>query len=281
MEAKLFGLNLLFILIGYLFGNILFGLIASKIKKVDLRSIGSGNVGATNTSRALGKKIGILVMLCDMFKGWLAVFICSIIYQTLGFNIVNGNREYFTRFGTLIYVSGFFAIVGHCFPIIYIIALFKYKFDFNQAKKFSGGKGAATTAGVFAAISPWIFLTAFLVFIIIFLTFRYVSLASMIAISTVCLYPLIPRLDYFYMLNIININGPILDQFPTVDNAYQIDALINYQQNYEYIITICSIGVAIGLLIDYKHKDNIYRLMTHTEKPFFNYKKKESKNNTI
>lgn len=273
MEAKLFGLTLLFVVIGYTLGNVLFGILISKLKKVDLRKIGSGNVGATNTSRALGKKIGILVMLCDMFKGWLAVFVCSIIYQTLGFSIAGGNNDNFTRFGTLIYVSGFFAIVGHCFPIFYIYAIFKYKFDFTKAKSYSGGKGAATTAGVFAAISPWIFLTAFLVFMIIFLTFRYVSLASMIAISTVCLYPLIPRYDYFYMLNVININGQIIPSFPTVDQAYRVDNLINYTQNYEYIITICVIGFSIGMLIDYRHKDNIIRLITHTEKPLFEWKK--------
>lgn len=158
MAGKIFGLSLLIIIIGYLLGNILFGLLASKIKHVDLRAVGSGNVGATNTSRALGKKIGILVLLCDMLKGWLAVTIASVLYQTLGYSIICGidkpNNDYYIKYGTLIYLAGFFAIIGHCFPIFYIVALFKFKFNFEEAKKYSGGKGAAATAGVFAAISP-------------------------------------------------------------------------------------------------------------------------------
>ncbi len=283
MGGKLFGLSLLIIFIGYVLGNILFGLLVSKIKHVDLRTIGSGNVGATNTSRALGKKIGILVLLCDMLKAWVAVMLASVVYQTLGHSIIfNSNytiiekEQTYIKFGTLIYLSGFFAIIGHCFPIFYIIALFKFKFNFEKAKQFSGGKGAAATAGVFAAISPWIFLCAFLVFITLFLIFRYVSLSSMVAISTVCLYPLIPRLDFLYMLNIFNIKTIL--PIPSVVYAYQVDALINYNINWEYILTIFIIGFSIGMLILYKHKDNIIRLNAKTEKPLFNYHKKQQKN---
>lgn len=283
MSGQIFGLALLIIIIGYIFGNILFGLLISKIKHVNLREIGSGNVGATNTSRALGKRIGILVLLCDMIKGWLAIMIASVIYQTLGHSIIfqsnlssDIQNQTYIKYGTLIYLAGFFAIVGHCFPIFYIIALFRFKFNFEKAKQFSGGKGAAATAGVFAAISPWIFLCAFLVFMTIFLTFRYVSLSSMIAISTVCLYPLIPRLDFLYMLNIYNINTIL--PIPSVVYAHQVDNIINYNTNWEYILTIFIIGMFIGILIVYKHKDNIQRLNSKTEKPLFNYSKNKQKN---
>lgn len=280
MEAKLFGLSLLFILIGYTLGNILFGLLISKIKKVDLRSKGSGNVGATNTSRVLGKKIGICVLIFDMFKGWLAIFISSIIYQTLGYMIVENQQIEYEKYAILIYISGLFTVIGHCFPIFYIFAIFKHKFDLTKAKSYSGGKGAASTAGVFAAISPWIFLIAFLIFMIIFFTFRYVSLSSIVAISTVCIFTLIPRLDYLYMLNILNIN-PVYGGYFNINEAYRIDDLIGYTYNkhWWYILTLFIISNAIGLIVFWKHKDNVKRLLTNTEKHLFEWKKENKNNN--
>lgn len=268
-QANIFFLSLLFMTIGYFNGNILFGLLISKIKKIDLRSQGSGNVGATNTSRILGKPIGILVLICDMLKGWMVVFVSSIIYQTLGHSLLS--QQNYQKFGWIIYISGLFVVIGHCFPVFYIYALFKFKFDLSLAKSFSGGKGAAPTAGVFTAISPWIFLLAFLVFNIIFLTFRYVSLSSMIAISTVFIFILIPRLDYFYILSILNIN-PILD-IPSVNEAYLIDNVISYQNTWPYILSLVLISFGISTIVVYKHKDNIKRLINKTEKPLFEWKK--------
>ena len=271
LVLKSFGLIILLVSIGYLLGNILFGSLCAKFKKVDLRSQGSGNIGATNTSRILGPTMGVLVLICDIFKGWLAVLLASITYQTLGNIIFENDNTIYQTMGIIIYIGGLFAIIGHCFPFFYIYMLLKTKWDLNKAKKMSGGKGAATTAGVFMGISPWIFLIAFLIFIIIFFVFRYVSLASIVAISTVCVFTLIPRLNYFYMLNIFEIH-PVLE-VPKVEEAYKIDEIISYKNNWSYILGMFIIANIIGLLITFKHKDNIKRLLNGSEKHLFEWKK--------
>lgn len=266
--ASFFGLSILFCLIGYFFGNILFGLIISKIKRIDLRNIGSGNVGATNSLRAFGKIIGISVMLFDMIKCWISVFISVIIYHFIVPKFLTQTNYYlYSQNGFIIYLSGLFSIIGHCFPIFYIYALIKYKGDFNIAKKYSGGKGAACAAALLASISPWIFVISFFVFFIIVLITRYVSLSSIIAISITSFLTLIPYLDYLYILNIPNLN--ILETIPNVTNAYNIVKTINYQNNWWYILSLFLILLFSSLIVIYRHKQNIIKLINKAESKIF------------
>ena len=106
-------------------GSVLFGLIAASRAGMDLRGTGSGNVGATNVGRLLGKGSGRVVLLLDALKG---------LVPTLGAHLLLGRTDPFTA------ATGFAASFGHCYPIWY---------------RFKGGKAAATSAGVLLAVAPW------------------------------------------------------------------------------------------------------------------------------
>jgi acyl phosphate:glycerol-3-phosphate acyltransferase len=141
-------------LAAYLIGSIPSGYLAGRAKGIDLRKEGSGNIGATNALRVLGKKWGYLVFAADIFKGWLSV--------TLAYALANRYApEQVTVAGIL---AALFAVVGHNFPVWL---------------GFKGGKGIATSAGIMIALFPiWIFLVALGVWVALFYGTRYVSVAS-------------------------------------------------------------------------------------------------------
>lgn len=262
MSESIFGLAVLFIFIGWCLGSILFGSIISLVLKKKIRESGSGNIGATNVLRTVGKKSAIAVLLFDFFKSWLAVFLCLIAYKELMPLIVNGNKELYESFGPLIYLGGLFTILGHCFPIQYFFILFKTKFNFQEAKKHSGGKGVSSSAGLVASISPWIFLIIAVVFFSLVFITRYVSLSSIVTTILTTFLFLIPELDYFYMLNVLDAN---IINIPDVSEALLIAQTINYWNNWWYIMTIVLIFVIISIVVVYRHKENIIRLYNHNE----------------
>lgn len=120
---------------------------------IDLRTVGSGNLGATNTFRALGWKVALPVLLVDLFKGWVPV---ALFPALPGAPVGDG---WALAFGAA-------AIVGHV-----------YSFWVG----FRGGKGVATGAGVFLALAPWAVLVVLLLWIAVFATTRIVSLGSILA----------------------------------------------------------------------------------------------------
>ncbi len=135
-------------------GSIPFGFLAAKAKGIDIRSVGSGNIGATNAMRVLGKPAGIFVLLLDVLKGYVAcAFLPPLIFNWLAPHS-SGLFTYFqyepaevqNRFKI---VAGIFAVLGH---------------NYTCWLKFKGGKGIATTAGVYLALAPWAVLIAFIVF---------------------------------------------------------------------------------------------------------------------
>lgn len=145
--------------IAYLFGSFPTAIIAGKIlKKIDIRDYGSGNAGATNVLRTLGWKAALVVLLIDMFKGFVPVFwIAPAVH---------------VQVDTLIYLqilAAIAAIAGHIWTIF---------------AGFKGGKGVGTSAGVFLALAPLPLLIALLVFIIIVAFSKYVSLGSLLAALT-------------------------------------------------------------------------------------------------
>ncbi|WP_341285452.1 glycerol-3-phosphate 1-O-acyltransferase PlsY [Priestia megaterium] len=148
--------NTIIILLAYLIGSVPFALVIGKgIYKTDVRKHGSGNLGATNTFRALGKKAGIAVMIGDMAKGSLAACLPLMIDSHLH-----------------MLIPGFIAILGHSYPIF---------------AKFKGGKSVATTAGVFLAFSPLSFILGILAFLVTLKFSKYVSLSSSIGALVVFL----------------------------------------------------------------------------------------------
>jgi acyl phosphate:glycerol-3-phosphate acyltransferase len=135
----------------YIIGSIPFGLLISKAKGVDIRTMGSGNIGATNVLRCLGKPLGIACFALDALKGYLpaALFpVLGIIHPTFGI------------------LFGAAAILGHNFPVFL---------------KFKGGKGVATSAGVLLGVAPLAVVIGVLTWVIIFYASGYVSLGSIIA----------------------------------------------------------------------------------------------------
>ena len=141
--------------IGYLLGSFPSGLIISRMRGVNIQKHGSGNIGATNVLRVVGKKWGYFVFGLDALKGLVAVRIAFAIVHPAGTAITQ--RE-------LIGIAGGLAcILGHAFPVWL---------------RFRGGKGVATSAGVLLGLMPLAVVSVFAVWIILFQITRYVSVAS-------------------------------------------------------------------------------------------------------
>lgn len=151
-------MNYIFLLtIAYLIGSVSTAVFVSKrIYGIDIREYGSGNAGATNTFRVLGKKAGIAVMLVDMMKGWAAIQLSHLsIYPWGSEQIIN------LQIGL-----GLCAVIGHIFPIW---------------SGFRGGKGIATLFGMILAIQPLVAVSLIGVFLLMLFLTKYVSLSSIAA----------------------------------------------------------------------------------------------------
>ena len=145
------------VLAAYLIGSLPFGyLVAMVVSREDIRTKGSGNIGATNVARVLGAKWGILVLLLDAIKGLGPVWGLPRLFLDAGDPL----------FLHVQVACGLATIIGHMFPC-YL--------------KFSGGKGVATSLGVIMILSPWATLAAFATFVASILVSRIVSLSSMLA----------------------------------------------------------------------------------------------------
>lgn len=139
-------------LVSYLLGSIPTGYLVAKARGIDIRSVGSGNIGATNVFRILGKPAGITVLLVDALKGFIAC-------RFFAFGPDTPNELHHM-------VAGLFAILGH---------------NYTCWLKFKGGKGIATSAGVLLALAPAGFAVALAIFLIVLAMTRYVSLSSIMA----------------------------------------------------------------------------------------------------
>ncbi len=150
-------MNFLILIIAYLLGSIPSAIwIGKKFYKIDVREFGSGNAGATNTFRVLGKKAGIPVLLMDVFKGFISVNLVR--YQNLF-------EPHEIGYINLQLALGIAAVLGHIFPVF---------------AGFRGGKGIATLLGIIIAIHPKGALVAIGLFLVILIITKYVSLGSMI-----------------------------------------------------------------------------------------------------
>ncbi len=166
------------LILSYLVGAIPFGLLFSRAVGKDVRREGSGNIGATNVNRVLGKKLGVLTLFCDIAKGFFPVYLISVFLPEVP------ERVFF------ISLCGLATVVGHMFPV-YL--------------RFKGGKGVATALGVFLFFSPFSILVALFVFIAVVVLSGFVSAGSL-AVSA-----LIPLLFWYFGVedSIIVITGVI------------------------------------------------------------------------
>lgn len=148
-EAHLFSLFLA-VVSAYLCGSIPTGVLIARRLGVEVRKVGSGNIGATNVARSAGKKAGLLTLVGDAAKGLIPVLVVR--FLNLG--------------ETTVAATAVAALLGHLFPLFL---------------GFSGGKGVATGLGVFLGLAPYAILLALLLFLAVFALFRIVSLSSLVA----------------------------------------------------------------------------------------------------
>jgi len=162
---------ILIITICYLLGSIPFGYIMGKLfKKVDIREFGSGNIGASNALRILGPSLASLVVIGDVGKGILSIYLV----------------KYFNIDSSLILaIAGLAVICGH---------------DWSLFLGLKGGKGIATTFGVVFALNPTISILALIVGGVVVITTRYVSLASIFAVISIFIFTILFKQPYEYII---------------------------------------------------------------------------------
>lgn len=155
---------LLLIPVAYLLGSVPFGLMVGRMKGIDPRTAGSGNIGATNVGRLLGRKFFVIVFLLDLLKGLVPMLAAAAVLRNAADPQTFGAGTY-----ALWFAVGLAAIVGHMFSVFL---------------RFKGGKGVATSSGVVLGLFPYFTLpglAALAVFFAVFKAKRYVSLASIVA----------------------------------------------------------------------------------------------------
>ncbi len=195
----------------YLIGSINFAVIFAKaFLKKDVRELGSGNAGATNVMRNAGVLPGALTFLCDALKGLVASLMGKLIFDYVG--TVSDEVWAIGIYGA--YACGLACMLGHVFPIFF---------------QFKGGKGVATSVGIFAICSPWSILIGLGVFAVSLIIFRMVSLSSLTATVVV------------------------------------VVCTIIFSDEYVSLLPQVLLTVAMALIIIIKHKENIKRLLTGTE----------------
>lgn len=199
---------ILSVIIAYLLGSISFAVIFTKIfVKTDVRESGSGNAGTTNVMRVGGVLPGVLTFLCDALKGFVACFIGEKVFlHALA-------SDEWAVYGA--FICGVACMLGHVFPIFF---------------QFKGGKGIATSVGIFAVCCPIAIIIGLTVFAICVLSTKIVSLSSMIATVTVV------------TLTIV---------FDNQNAAFLPQAIL---------------AVVMGVIVVVKHKENIKKLINGTEK---------------
>lgn len=190
-------MEILIIVFAYLLGSVPTGYILGSWAGIDVRKAGSGNIGATNVARLIGKRQGILTLIADVAKGFIPVFLATHLGLSSG----------------LIALTGVAAFLGHLYPVFL---------------KFRGGKGVSTALGVFLGVAPWATAVLAVIFTVAMLTSRTVSLSAMIAAAA----------------------APIALWW------------------FSYPAVFVAMSVVLALLIIWRHRANIRRLLAGTEPKF-------------
>lgn len=225
----------IFPLIGFLLGSIPFGILISRAHGIDIRQHGSGNIGATNVLRTLGRKAGISCLLLDALKGLLPTLLAIGVARASGTVTPHGLDALFRWFGSpdllpresaqfLHVATGLAAILGH---------------NYSPWVAFRGGKGIATSAGVLIALYPVVgLLIVIMTWILLFFATRYVSVASMGAAIAL----------------------PGLTLWGSWHHGRIHDGTWNK--------SLFGLSLAIAILAVWRHRSNIRRLLDGTESRF-------------
>jgi glycerol-3-phosphate acyltransferase PlsY len=221
-------------LLAFLMGSIPFGLLMAKSRGIDIRAHGSGNIGATNVLRVMGKKFGIPCLLLDMLKGFIPVAIAVNLIQITGrpVQVPLGLPE-----AWVVKIAAGDALKAQIAHIATALAAV-LGHNYSPWAGFKGGKGIATSAGVLLGLMPFAVLLLLVVWLLLFFTTRYVSLAS---IGSACVLPLLTLWGSWH-------HGRIQDG--TWNKPLFVFTLI------------------IAVLAVWKHRTNIQRLRAGTENRF-------------
>jgi glycerol-3-phosphate acyltransferase PlsY len=227
-------------LLAFLLGSIPFGLLMARSRGIDIRAHGSGNIGATNVLRVMGKKYGIPCLLLDMLKGLIPVAIAVNLIQITGRPVqvplglpdawalkLAAGDALKAQFAHIL--TALFAVLGH---------------NYSPWVGFKGGKGIATSAGVLLGLMPFAVLLLLVIWLLLFLTTRYVSVASMGAAAVL----------------------PLLTLWGSWHHGRIQDGTWNKPL---FIFTIVIAALAI-----WKHRANIRRLRDGTENRFISKSKR-------
>jgi len=218
----------------FLAGSVPFGLLIAKTKGINIREHGSGNIGATNVLRIVGKPYGILCLLLDFLKGFLPTLVAVSLFLISGKEIqlsLSALEPFAISFPkvdawhaqSLIILTGLFAILGH---------------NYSPWVGFKGGKGIATSGGVLVAIMPMGVVVILIIWLILFYTTRYVSVASIGAAAAV--------------------------PFTAIYGSYRHGYIANGTWNKPLFI----FSILIAVLAIWKHRSNIKDLIDGTEHKF-------------
>ena len=198
------------IAVAYLLGSFPSGYLAGRLSGIDVRQHGSGNIGATNVLRVIGKRWGFAVFFVDALKGFAAVRLTLLLVGR------TPQAAEYAEFYAILAAAA--CVAGHSFPVWL---------------RFKGGKGVATSAGAITGVMPIAALAIFLVWVLVFLTTRYVSLASIVAAVAL----------------------------PVV-----VAVLVRLHYTQGYVLLYFSIAMAA--LVIWRHRSNISRLRNGTEQRF-------------
>jgi len=200
-----FGYIAISVVLSYLIGSIPTGFLIGRARGIDLRQHGSGNIGATNAMRVLGRGLGVFVLIVDLLKGWISAYAIPIIVKKILFPEIDQSAM-----AACSVFAGVGAVIGHTYTVWL---------------GFNGGKGIATSAGVFLALTPVATLICLGIWLIIVVTTRLVSLGSIIA-------------------------------------AILLPILVGVTARQRLILVVT---VIVSILVIWRHKSNISRLINGTE----------------
>lgn len=202
------------VLFSYLIGSISTSLIISKVFfNIDLREYGSKNAGGTNAGRVLGKKVGFIVIFLDALKIGVSIGLAYLLMVIFKLDLSSNESS------IIVYLSALAGAIGHCYPIYF---------------GFKGGKAVSTLVGFIVFTNPYLFLLMFVIFAVILLTTKYVSVSSMVCSFLLFIFSFIP----FFQENML---------------------ITDYSIYYSLTLLIFSI------LLIFKHRGNIVRLIKGQE----------------
>ncbi len=227
-------------LLAFLAGSIPFGLLIAGAKGIDIRNEGSGNIGATNVFRIVGKKYGLGCLLLDALKGFLPVVLCVNLVMIEGrtpaislpflhdLALVVPGRDHLLA--QLVHVlTALAAVLGH---------------NYSPWIGFKGGKGIATSAGVLIGLMPMAVVLLIVIFVLVLLLTRYVAIASMVCAAAL---PLMTHLGARF---------------------HKTDAGVSFWEAGLWNKPLFFFSLLIGILAIWKHRTNIQRLLNGTEAKF-------------